>query len=118
MKQKHLPPTLRKLVAGYEMRCYWFEIFECVRKISLIGLPVFFESGSTSQLILGLLICTARWVSSPKYAVSICSSRLRASRCAGFLSFGAYMMLSPYTKEKHDYVSQVRAEVATAHRNP
>ena len=39
------------------MRTFWFEIFECVRKIALIGLPVFFQQGSTPQLILGLLIC-------------------------------------------------------------
>ena len=115
--RKALPAYFKKIIGPYELRAFWFEIFECARKISLIGLPVFFDSGSTSQLILGLLICTARWVSSPKYAVCICSSRLRASRCAGFLSFGAYMMLSPYIKEKHDYVSQVRAQVATAHRN-
>ncbi|KOO31212.1 protein serine threonine, partial [Chrysochromulina tobinii] len=28
-----LPTTQRKLTAGYELRMYWFEIFECVRKI-------------------------------------------------------------------------------------
>eukprot|EP00966_Prymnesium_polylepis_P190878 4423585-Prymnesium_polylepis.1 len=27
-----LPTTLRKLTSGYEMRTYWFEIFECGRK--------------------------------------------------------------------------------------
>jgi hypothetical protein len=46
-----LPTTLRKLTAGYEMRTYWFEVFECVRKIALVGLPVFFEPGAPSQLI-------------------------------------------------------------------
>jgi len=60
---------------------YWFEIFECVRKISLIGLPVFFAPGTMPQLILGLMIC--------------------------FLSFGAYMALGPFTLAKHDYVSQL-----------
>eukprot|EP00966_Prymnesium_polylepis_P333091 7388559-Prymnesium_polylepis.1 len=30
-----LPTTLRKLTAGYEMRTYWFEIFECGRKVAL-----------------------------------------------------------------------------------
>ena len=39
------------------MRTYWFEIFECGRKIGLIGLPVFFPEGSAVQRILGLVIC-------------------------------------------------------------
>ena len=52
-----LPTTLRKLTAGYELRCFWFEIFECFRKIALVCLPVFFSPGSPGQLILGLVIC-------------------------------------------------------------
>jgi len=74
-----LPGYFKKIIGPYELRVFWFEIFECVRKILLIGLPVFFRPGTTSQLILGLLIC--------------------------FISFGAYMALSPFTDEKHDYVS-------------
>lgn len=76
-----LPGYFKKIIGPYELRCYWFEIFECIRKISLIGLPVFFNPGTTPQLVLGLLIC--------------------------FVSFGLYMMYSPYVKEKHDYVSQI-----------
>ena len=64
-----------------ELRCFWFEIFECGRKIALIGVPVFFAPGTMPQLILGLLIC--------------------------FISFGLYMMFSPYLEDKHDYVSQI-----------
>eukprot|EP00966_Prymnesium_polylepis_P032515 756088-Prymnesium_polylepis.1 len=52
-----LPTTLRKLTAGYELRTYWFEIFECGRKIALVCLPVFFSPGSPGQLIIGLVIC-------------------------------------------------------------
>jgi len=52
-----LPTVLKKLTAGYELRCYWFEIFECGRKIALVCLPVFFSPGSSGQLILGLVIC-------------------------------------------------------------
>jgi hypothetical protein len=40
-----------------EMRTYWFEIFECGRKVALVCLPVFFSPGSPGQLILGLVIC-------------------------------------------------------------
>ena len=39
------------------MRCYGFDIFECVRKLALVGVPVFFEAGGVGQAIFGLLIC-------------------------------------------------------------
>ena len=54
---EELPTTLRKLTAGYEMRCFWFEIFECVRKILIVGVPVFLPTGSPGQLVVGLLMC-------------------------------------------------------------
>jgi len=76
-----LPTTLRKLTAGYELRTYWFEIFECVRKIALIGLPIFFPPGSPPQLIFGLIIC--------------------------FLSYGAYCVYSPYVSDEDDLIAQV-----------
>jgi hypothetical protein len=82
--REKLPTALRKLTAGYELRCFGFEIFECMRKIALgtwshltfyirntrallylilclvvvaVGLPVFFRAGSPGQLVLGLLTC-------------------------------------------------------------
>jgi hypothetical protein len=76
-----LPTTLRKLTAGYELRTYWFEIFECLRKITLIGLPIFFPPGSPPQLIFGLIIC--------------------------FLSYGAYCVYSPYVADDDDFLAQV-----------
>jgi hypothetical protein len=76
-----LPTTLRKLTAGYELRTYWFEIFECLRKITLIGLPIFFPPGSPPQLIFGLIIC--------------------------FLSYGAYCVYSPYVAADDDFLAQV-----------
>ena len=48
---EQVPPTLRKLTAGYQFKCYWFEVFECFRKISLVGLPVIFRPGSTEQQV-------------------------------------------------------------------
>ena len=46
-------------VLCYAMLCYacFLEVFECVRKVSLVGLPVFFEPGSSEQLMFGLLVC-------------------------------------------------------------
>ena len=48
------------------MRTFWFEIFECARKILLILVPIFFEQDSPEQLTVGLIVC--------------------------FLTFGAYMV--------------------------
>ena len=79
--QAALPPYFKKLVGPYELRVFYFEIFECVRKIFLIGLPVFFLRGTIEQCVLGLLVC--------------------------FLSFGAYMALSPFTEKRHDIISQL-----------
>ena len=33
------------------------ELFECGRKLCIVGLPVFFQPGSSEQLTFGLLIC-------------------------------------------------------------
>ena len=69
LKQEHLDPTLRKLMAGYEMRTYWFELFECARKLLLMALPIFFKSHPTVQLTLALIICFVMlpcWGSNPR----------------------------------------------------
>ena len=34
-----LPGYLKKLISGYELRCYHFEIFESFRKLALVGVP-------------------------------------------------------------------------------
>lgn len=51
-----LPSTLRKLTTGYELRTYWWEIFECFRKVVLVSIPVALPPGSIDQLTLGLLV--------------------------------------------------------------
>lgn len=76
-----LPTTLRKLTAGYEMRCYWFECFECVRKILIVGVPVFLPLGSPGQLVIGLLMC--------------------------FITFGIYSAYAPYVDASDDNLSSV-----------
>ena len=49
-----------KLTGGYEYRTYWFELFETVRKVLLVGIPSTFPGrGGTAQLFWGLLICFA-----------------------------------------------------------
>ena len=55
--REKLPPALKMLTDPYQMRCYWFEVFECARKVLIVGLPVLLPAGSSTQLILGLLVC-------------------------------------------------------------
>eukprot|EP00964_Phaeocystis_antarctica_P046102 scaffold26581_cov60-Phaeocystis_antarctica.AAC.6 len=72
---------ITKLTDGYELRVYWFEVFECVRKICLIGLPIFIDPGSSAQLIAGLLVC--------------------------FMSYGMYASYEPYVEKSDDQLSKV-----------
>ena len=71
---------LAKLTGGYEMRAYWFEVFECARKICLIGLPIFLNR-ARGQLIVGLLVC--------------------------FISFGMYASYEPYVKASDNWLAKV-----------
>ena len=54
--ERTLPTAIKKLTNGYTWRCYWFEVFECVRKIALIGIPVNFPPGSVEQRTCGLIM--------------------------------------------------------------
>merc|ERR1711935_785743 len=82
IRQKQLGKGgLPRLTGGYEMRVYWFEVFECVRKICLVGLPIFLDPGSSAQLIVGLLVC--------------------------FVSYGMYASYKPYTKGSDGWLSKV-----------
>jgi hypothetical protein len=77
-----LPGYIGKLTEGYEFRCYAFEVFECVRKIALVGIPVFFSPpGSVSQTTFALMTC--------------------------FITFGVHTTLSPYINAQNDRLSQI-----------
>ena len=77
-----LPDYVQKLILGYELRTYYFEIIESLRKLAIVCLPVFFRpSGSVSQLIFGLMVC--------------------------FLTFGAHMLYHPYTNSEDDRLAQL-----------
>ena len=79
--KERLDPIAVKLTAGYEMRCYWFEVFECARKILLIGTPIIFEYGSIEQLFIGSIVC--------------------------FLTFGVYCALVPYEDYNDDILARL-----------
>jgi len=55
--EQDLPRYLRPLVAPYDYECYWFEMFECLRKVALTGITTFLPRGSLGQLVLGLVLC-------------------------------------------------------------
>jgi len=77
-----LPSSVSKLLTGYELRVCWFEIFECVRKLAVACLPVFFQpSGSASQLLFGLMVC--------------------------FMCFGAYVHFDPFEDRGDDAVARL-----------
>ena len=80
--REELPDYVQKLILGYELRTYYFEILECFRKLAIVCLPVFFQpSGSVSQLIFGLIVC--------------------------FLTFGTLMVYAPYVEEADDRLAQL-----------
>ena len=75
-----LPAYIRSLSGnGYAKRAFFFEIVECLRKLSIVCVPVIFETGSRHQLL---------------YAMAIT-----------FLTFGAYSMIMPYAKLKDNYIA-------------
>ena len=44
-----LPPNVMQLVSPYKGDVYWFEIFQTLRKLALIGVPVFFMQVDTGM---------------------------------------------------------------------
>ena len=54
---KVLPGYMRKLSGGYKARAYWYELFETIRKVLIVGIPATFpERGGTAQLFWGLIV--------------------------------------------------------------
>jgi len=79
--REKLPGTVQKLISGYELRVWWFEIAECFRKFLLVCAPVFFDPpGSAAQLTYGIMVC--------------------------FLTYGALMLWAPYDKPEDDRLAQ------------
>ena len=45
-----LPGFVKKLISGYELRCFHFEIFESFRFLALVGAPIAFPPGRASPI--------------------------------------------------------------------
>jgi hypothetical protein len=83
--RKRLPGYIQMLSgSGYAQRVFYFEIFECARKLLIVCAPVFFVAGSVLQIIFGLIIC--------------------------FITFGFYTMLQPYA-EKEDNAFAILTQI-------
>ena len=81
-ERAQLPGFIAKLLEGYEVRVWWFEIFECLRKLAVACVPVFFQpSGSAAQLMFGLMVC--------------------------FSCFGAYVGFDPFEDRGSDVVAKM-----------
>ena len=49
--------ALSFLYGAYEPRCYWFEVFETLRKLALTGGLVFLRPGTASQIMMSMILC-------------------------------------------------------------
>ena len=76
-----LPTYFGQVIGPYELRVYWFEVFECARKLAIVGLPLFIMPGTLEQLVIGLCVC--------------------------FVSLGVHVLLNPYLQLRDDYVSRI-----------
>ena len=88
----------------------WFELFECARKSCLVGLPVFFDPGSASQLILGLLVC---FISSTIYAMYTPYSQTKNNRLALVCQISLFFSLASSIALKMDPVAAQSGPLST-----
>ena len=56
MKVMRDPLWITERLKQYEPRVFYFDLIECVRKLCLVGLSVFFEKGSSQNLAFGVLV--------------------------------------------------------------
>ena len=54
-----LPSYVLALTDAYEEDYFWWEVPEALRKLSFVGLLIFYRQGSLEQLVLGLVLCIA-----------------------------------------------------------
>ena len=83
-QREEMNPSLRQLkflYETYEPRCWWFEVFETVRRLLLTGGLVLFNPGTSSQIVASLIIC--------------------------LLSVRVYSGYDPFIDEKHDRLVEV-----------
>ncbi|GMH86050.1 hypothetical protein TL16_g10421 [Triparma laevis f. inornata] len=53
-------PTIQNTIflwGSYRPKAWWYEIFECLRRLALTGALVFVRQGSQTQIALGCMVC-------------------------------------------------------------
>jgi len=76
-----MPGFMHKLIDQYRLEVYYFEVFECLRKLVLVGIPCLFESGSLFQFTFCLL--------------------------ASFITFGLQAQFKPYFDDTDQALAQI-----------
>ena len=59
-KHEESDPNIKALFflyGAYEPQCYWFEVFETLRKLALTGGLVFLKPGTASQIMMSMILC-------------------------------------------------------------
>ena len=54
-----LPVYVRSLTDAYKVQYRYWEIFECGRKVTLVGFFILFGQGSLEQMLAGMTVCVA-----------------------------------------------------------
>lgn len=55
--QAELPVYVRSLTDAYKLEWKYWELFECFRKVTLVGAFIIFGQGSIEQLLIGMTVC-------------------------------------------------------------
>ena len=58
---KRLSPAVLRITTGYDLRRYWFELFESFRRIFFIWVVTWFEPGTVEQRTIGLIGTFLLW---------------------------------------------------------
>ena len=54
--QRDLLRSTQFLFKEYKPQCWWFELFECFRRLGLTGGTVFIKEGSRTQIAFGIFV--------------------------------------------------------------
>jgi len=73
--------TLSFLFEAYEPRVWWWEVFECLRRLMLTGMLIFCLPGTAYQMVIGILICQ--------------------------LSIKMYSLYKPFVEDDDDFLAEI-----------
>jgi len=80
-EEKKSIKRLSFLYESYEPNCWWFEVFESLRRLILTGGQVFLRPGTATQIVISIVISLG--------------------------SMKVYSKYSPFVKDEHDWLAEV-----------